>query len=281
MLKLDIEIPLTEAPVVNAVVDTYSDRLRCDHPEVADGAELGHALRRAAAEFDRGRIVVMAEEAVAEGLVHSGYTREATIPRFYEGEGACAVLAYALDGHRGELTSPQAVAKVDELLESADPGGRPRPNVATRLAEQTDAAEIAALIDRTFDQYPTPSHEPRYIAGAIEEGIPFRIVDREQQVAACASADLLREAKTAELTDCATLPEFRGQGLMQAILTDLMGDLRDLGYPTAFTLARARIPGVNLAFQRLGFELRGRMASSCRIGGGLEDMNVWSRDLVA
>ena len=52
-----------------------------------------------------------------------------------------------------------------------------------------------------------------------------------------------------------------------------------MGYPTAFTLARASVPGINLAFWRLGFVWRGQMASSCRIGGGIEDMNVWSRPL--
>ena len=82
-----------------------------------------------------------------------------------------------------------------------------------------------------------------------------------------------------ELTDCSTQPEYRGRGLMQALLTDLMDDLVQLGYPTAFTLARARIPGMNLAFQRLGFELQGTMAQSCRIGEGIEDINVWSRSL--
>ena len=66
---------------------------------------------------------------------------------------------------------------------------------------------------------------------------------------------------------------------MRAILTNLMEDLVEMDYPTAFTLARARIPGVNVAFQRCGFKLRGRMSQSCRIGEGLEDMNVWSRRL--
>ena len=56
-----------------------------------------------------------------------------------------------------------------------------------------------------------------------------------------------------------------------------LADLRALGYPTAFTLARAAIPGVNLAFQRLDFQLRGTMPQSCRIGEGIEDMNIWSR----
>ncbi len=90
---------------------------------------------------------------------------------------------------------------------------------------------------------------------------------------------MVREALTAELTDCATRPDQRGNGYMQAILTDLMNDLRELEYPTAFTLARARIPGMNIAFQRLGFDLCGTMPQSCRIGEGIEDMNIWSRPL--
>ena len=90
----------------------------------------------------------------------------------------------------------------------------------------------------------------------------------------------MRGAKTAELTDCATDPAHRGRGYMQQILLGLVRDVDALGYPTVFTLARARVPGVNLAFQRLGFELRGRMAQSCRIGDGIEDMNIWSRAAV-
>src|SRR5690606_19040109 len=110
--------------------------------------------------------------------------------------------------------------------------------------------------------YPTPSGDPDYLAEAIEDGIPFRIAEHHGEPVACASADLIRSARTAELTDCATRPEHRGRGLMQFILDDLLADLRALGYPTAFTLARAAIPGVNLAFQRLDFQLRGTMPQS-------------------
>ena len=51
---------------------------------------------------------------------------------------------------------------------------------------------------------------------------------------------------------------------MRAILGDLVEDLEGMGY-------------ANIAFQRLGFQQCGRMTRSCRIGEGIEDMNVWSR----
>ncbi len=278
----DIEVPLGAGAVVEARVDTYSDRLRCDHPQVADGQDLGEALKLSAEEADRGRIVVLAPAELASGLERADFEREALIPGFYEGEQDCAVLGYTLDQERAESGFAAEVARVDALIQQGPQRpARRRPAVETERATPEDAEHIAELIAETFTQYPTPSGVPGYIEGAIEEGVPFRVVREDDELIACASADLIRGAKTAELTDCATRPSCRGRGLMQAILTDLMGDLRDLGYPTAFTLARARVPGVNLAFQRLGFGYRGRMTRSCRIGGGLEDMNVWSRRLAS
>lgn len=267
---------------MEARVDTYSDRLRCDHPEVTDGERLGEALKLTAEAADRGRIVVLARTAVAEGLERAEFAREALIPGFYAGGEDCAVLGYALDEQRADPGFAAEVARVDALIhEGARRPSRPHMPVETARAEPEDAGGIAELIAETFAQYPTPSGVPDYIEDAIHDGVPFRVVREDDEIIACASADLVRDARTAELTDCATRPGCRGRGLMQAILGDLMGDLRDMGYPTAFTLARARIPGVNLAFQRLGFDYRGRMTRSCRIGGGLEDMNVWSRWLAA
>jgi len=267
--SFEVEVPLALDESVTASVDMYSDRLRCDHPDTEDGEALGLALRTKAAEWDRGRVVVLAEEQGSEG--------EAVMPGFYQGEGDCVVLAYAPDELRAEVGYPADVQKVDALIRRGLPSSTVRPMVETELATPVDAPAIAELITDTFDQYPTPSGNPDYIAQAIREGTPFRLVRDEGEVVSCASADLIRDARTAELTDCATRPTARGNGYMQAILSDLMDDLRGMGYPTAFTLARARIPGVNLAFQRLSFEYRGRMTRSCRIGDGIEDMNVWSR----
>jgi len=224
--------------------------------------------------------VVLAPTAVAEGLETVGFVPEASMPGFYEGERDCEVLRLALDGERSTLANPKEVARVDALLAASRPP-KPPPAVDTVAATEEDASAIAALLGETFSQYPTPSGDADYIAEAIADGTPFRFVRDHGEVVACASADLVPLARTAELTDCATRPSHRGQGLLRVLLSDLMGDLRRMDYPTAFTLARARVPGVNLAFQRLGFALRGRMTQSVRIGAGIEDMNVWSRALEA
>lgn len=277
------ELSLASGTEVAISDDHFSDRIRCDHPlELSDLAEaeaLGRELVREAKDRQRGRIVTFVPERLAPGLEASGFEAEGVMPGFYEGEEDCVALGYYLNDERGELAEPEAVAKVKAILEAKAGTTKPRPPVETILAETTDAPAIADLLADTFQQYPTPSGDPAYVAEAIADGNPFRFVKVAGEIVACASADLVPEAATAELTDCATLPEHRGNGYIQAILMDLMDDLAERQYPTAFTLARARIPGVNLAFQRLGFQLRGTMPQSCRIGGGIEDMNIWSRTL--
>lgn len=278
------------ASPVEASDDPYSDRLRCDHPDVGDPAALGEALIREARARDRGRVVVMVRAGLAPGLEAAGLETEGVMPGFYRGEEDCAVMGYWPEPDRASLADAEGVALVQRIVEAQAevvtdntvslPQRRTHP-APTALATVEDAPAIAELLADTFSQYPTPSSSPEYIAHAIEGGTPFRLVREVSDVVACASADLVREARTAELTDCATRPSHRGRGLMKAILDDLIDDLRALDYPTAYTLARARVPGINLAFQRLGFVFRGTMAQSCRIGDGLEDMNIWSRSIDA
>ncbi len=273
-----IQLELADGATVTVNDDAYSDRIRCDHPVACAAEPLGRALIEAARQRHRGRVVLLARSGMRPGFEACGMTREATMPGFYDGREDCDVFGYAIEPGRGRLAEPAAVGEVDELIAKAQPA-RQRPTPPTERGATADAEGIATLIADTFQHYPTPTGNTAYVAEQIAGGIPFRVVRDGGDVVACASADLVRGACTAELTDCATRPDQRGRGLMQALLGDLMDDLRRLRYPTAFTLARASVAGVNLAFQRLGFVWRGQMTRSCRIGGGIEDMNVWSRAL--
>jgi putative beta-lysine N-acetyltransferase len=273
-----IQLRLSDGATVAAKDDPFSDRIRCDHPLACTPESLGHALIEAARQRDRGRVMLLARAGMRPGLEACGMLREATMPRFYDGREDCDVFGYAIDPSRSQLAEPEAVSEVDKLIARAIPA-RERSRPPTERATSAAAEAIAALVADTFEHYPTPTGNTAYVAEQIASGIPFRVVRDSGDVVACASADLVRGACTAELTDCATRPDQRGGGLMQALLGDLMDDLRQLRYPTAFTLARASVAGVNLAFQRLGFTCRGQMTRSCRIGGGIEDMNVWSRAL--
>jgi len=275
-----LSLHLSDGSYVEARDDWYSDRIRCDHPGCSDGESLGRELVRAAWSQGRTKVVTLVPRSLRRGLEAAGLWEEANIPGLYAGEEDCVVFGRALTPERTTLANPREVARVDAELNSAGRIDAPLCGEGVGIPADTSHAEgIAGLLDHAFARYPTPSGCSDYIAEQISSGIPFRVVVQEDIVVACASADLVPEARTAELTDCATRHDQRGRGLMTGILVALLEDLRTKGYPTAFTLARAKVPGVNLVFQKLGFVWRGRMVRSCRIGEGIEDMNVWSRRL--
>ncbi|MEZ4472663.1 MAG: hypothetical protein R3F60_18140 [bacterium] len=143
------------------------------------------------------------------------------MPGYYAGCDDCVIMRYAADDQRDELANPREVERVLGLLGGEAPA--PRPRVETTRATVADAADIAALLGETFPEYPTPSHDPVYVARQLTAGKPVRLVREGGRVIACAGADRVVEAQTAELTDCATRPEARGRGLMQSILLDLDG----------------------------------------------------------
>ncbi len=258
--------------------DHYSDRIRCDHPETSDGEPLGEALLDLADDRDRGAVMVIAPNSLGVGIERAGVPTVARIPGLYRGRRDGIIAYRTLAPGRARLANPEAVRRTDRVVHRRArlSAGGTRGAVRTERARRQDAAGIAALIAETFEDYPTPSGVPEYIERQLEQGIPFRVIRHKGRIVSCASADLVREARTAELTDCASHPSQRGRGHMQALLRGLMRDLSAMGYPTVFSLARARVVGMNLALSRLGFVWRGRTAQSCRLGKGLEDINVWS-----
>jgi putative beta-lysine N-acetyltransferase len=268
-----VRVELPDGTSVRFRDEEYSDRIRCDHPEVGDGEALGAVLRAEASRRGRGRIVALVRTNTVAGLKSLGYRLEAVMRGFYAGRDDCFVLGDYPDPGRARLNGG--------LVTQFRRGRSPKARVSSRRATRDDAPQIAALIGEAFEHYPTPSDQPEYIAKLIDQGIPFRIVGEAADLAACASADLVPDARTAEITDCVTSPEHRGKGIMQSLILDLLGDLQSMDYPTAFTLARAIEPGMNKAFFNTGFLFRGTMPKSCRIGGGIEDINVWSRSTVA
>ncbi len=282
--------------LVAVIDDEHSDRVRCDHPNTSQGTAVAFFLAGAAHCLGRSKVLTMVEESLAGELIEQGFTLAGTMPGFYRGDVGCSVLTCNLDERRKQMAHPKEGARVGTILDTYRPVDENQiteryeflgddklrdsgDEVQTILALPSDAEKIAPLIDITFRDYPTPSHDPNYIRTQIESGVPFRYVEDNGRIVACASADLVPDALTAELTDCATLPEYRKKGYMMTLLADLMWDLQQKKYCSAFTYSRVRVPGINVLFKKLGFAYCGCVHQSCRIGEGLEDMNMWIRPL--
>jgi len=148
-----------------------------------------------------------------------------------------------------------------------------------RSANIEDAPHMAELYDAVFETYPTPMNDAEYIAEMMESDVYFTIVEHQDTLVSACSADLFPAYNSAEMTDCATLPEYRGKGLLSHQFRHLEQKMRELGVQTLFSYTRALSVGMNLINARHGYEYTGRMLQNSNISGKLEDMNIWVKTL--
>ena len=100
------------------------------------------------------------------------------------------------------------------------------------------------------------------------------------KIVSLASSEIDYEAGNVEMTDFATLPRYRGQGLGHWLLSRMETEMRSEGIATAYTIARALERGINILFARRGYEYGGTIHNNTNIGGQIESMNVWYKSLV-
>lgn len=148
-----------------------------------------------------------------------------------------------------------------------------------RVAGRAEVFGLSDLLRRTFSDYPAPLDPETLSTAILGRANHFRCVfDETGDMVAAASAELDHDRSSAEMTDCATEPEHRGQGLMAYILWCLEKDVAEVyGITDVYTLARADEPGMNCVFSRLGYRYTGRLVNNCRMPNGWESMNVWCR----
>ncbi|MBD1379250.1 putative beta-lysine N-acetyltransferase [Metabacillus arenae] len=148
-----------------------------------------------------------------------------------------------------------------------------------RQAGPADAGALADLYKEVFKVYPTPLHQEEYIKETMEEGTIYFFVEDKERVISAASAEINSILSNAELTDCATLPEYRTHKLMKFLLRELEKKLVSKGIFNSFSIARADSVGMNAVLSQLNYEYTGRLKNNCYIFENLENMNVWCKDL--
>lgn len=213
-----------------------------------------------------------------------GYRREARVPRFYRGDRAAHFLGKYLCPKRREEPRPQRVAEVLELARAKDTlpeapslteGYRWRP------LDPSDTQAMVAVYRRVFASYPFPIHNPAYLEETMADNVRYHGIFRDDRLVAIASAELDKSGGNGEMTDFATLPEERGQGLANYLLTRLEEAAAEEGIVTAYTIARAYSFGMNITFAKLGYDFGGTLTRNTQISGDLESMNVWYKPLVS
>ncbi len=212
-----------------------------------------------------------------EHFKEAGMTLEAIIPGFYKNREAAHFLSAFLSPER---KIPSLKERPKRNLSPLPDNGKP----ARRLGELNLAwgkpehcQSLAGLYRRVFATYPFPIFDPTYIKHTMAGNVRYIMAWHKKKIVASAAAETDPFNKNAELTDFATLPEYRAQGLAKALLGKLEQHLKRKEYHCLYTIARSGSVGMNKTFQDSGYAFRGILVNNCNISGRLEDMNVWSK----
>lgn len=216
-----------------------------------------------------------------EAFGELGFQTEARVPRFFKGREDAVFLGLYLDPKRRQPKNEDALRQIRRLAraKTPQPAPPPAPDLVVRRCAAADIPAMAAVYAQVFDTYPFPISDPDFIAETMASHVVYFGVWRDGVLQALSSAETDRDDLNVEMTDFATLPEFRGNGYATLLLAKMEVAMRKEGIRTAYTIARAASAGMNITFAKRGYHYAGCLVNNTNICGGIESMNVWHRTL--
>ncbi|SDW18857.1 putative beta-lysine N-acetyltransferase [Paenibacillus sp. CF384] len=227
------------------------------------------------------KLFVKTRETDMRILLAKGYMLEGIYKGYFDGEDAYCMAKYTDLARRASdhwIEEDHILEQVLALQPKPDRESLAEP-FSIRKAEAKDAGELAFLYGQIFQTYPIPMNDPGYVAHVMEEGTLFVVVEHEGHIISAASAEINTKYRNAELTDCLTLPAYRGHGLMRQLLHVLEEELQLRDIRSTYSLSRALSFGMNAALFQLGYDYQGRLTKNCDIYDKFEDMNLWCKML--
>jgi putative beta-lysine N-acetyltransferase len=246
-----------------------------------DRDEILDRLDEIAYENELTKIMAKIPDWALNRFEDKGYKIEARVPQFFGRGSDGYFMAKFLDASRSTLSQDEEL-RMYQVRKEVEASGEPRNNElphdkSIRQLHESDVDSLVEIYRRVFDVYPFPIFEPEFLLKTMQEDQVYYGVFEDQDLVAVSSADMNPENEDAEMTDFATLPEYRGQNLSYHLLKFMIDDLENEDVRVLYTIARANSIGMNKTFKRMGFELRGTLVHNTLIGSTIENMNIWSR----
>ncbi|WP_445475443.1 putative beta-lysine N-acetyltransferase [Methanococcoides methylutens] len=259
----------------------YNDRIYLMKIDPADMPSLLDELDALAEKASYSKIFTKVPGSFKELLCDRNYLCEACIPRYYDGKEDAVVMSKFLDDKRSINCLNEMHEDVIRTALSKEKGlpSNLSSEYSIRKCDKQDIEQMADVYQKTFDTYPFPIHDPEYLLKTMEDNVEYFGVFKEGKAVALSSAEIDYEHSGIEMTDFATLPEFRGKGLSSHLLIRMAEEMKAMGIKTAFTIARASSYGMNIVFAKCGYEFCGRLVNNTNISGSIESMNIWYRDI--
>ncbi len=249
----------------------------------SDVTELLPALDELAKEHQFGKIFAKIPASNEPAFLNAGYQSEARVPNFYQGKVDGVFLGKYFKPKRAIVENNEALESILTLAQ-----GREKSIGTIELSEgfefhfaqAEDAETISEIYKEVFASYPFPIHDPAYLRKTMQEDVVYFSIWHEGQMIAVSSAEMDLENGNVEMTDFATLESWRGHRFGVFLLDRMEQEMKNRGIKTAYTIARAISPGMNITFAKLGYHYGGRLINNTQISGGLESMNIWCKPLL-
>lgn len=267
----------TEGFSVTLFFDIINKRVKIIDYHISDYDAFTTYLDFITVENNLTKIIMVAREADWQQLFVRGFILEALHPSFFRGNPGFHVSKFFSLERKTPTLWEQEQEVLKKALQSASSFSELPQKYEIRTATTEDIPLLIPLFSRVFETYPTPLNDEQYMKQIMEKNTLFKIILYNNQIISAASIDIDKNTLSAELTDCATLSSYRGQGLMSHLVAHLEQESRSLGLITLYTIARSISTGINAVFSRHNYIYYGTFVNNCDICGKLENMNLWSK----
>jgi len=212
-----------------------------------------------------------------------GYIQEAVIPGYFNGREHALFMCKYFSSVRRQITERRQIQDILSLAKQQ--GQRPSKKKSTQalnihICGPEDADQMSRVFKSVFKTYPFPIFDAEYLSTVMKnKQAVYFCMKNDRQINAIAASEIDPDNKGVEMTDFATLPEYRGQGFAGRLLEDMERAMVGQGMKTAFSIARALSPGMNILFAKKGYAFGGTLVNNTQISGRIESMNVWYKSL--
>lgn len=260
----------------NYLVDEYNERVNA---YVLEDPLLSIAkINKMQEKNTVGKVIVYTTKEHIETFKREGYVEEASIDGFFNGEKGY-ILSLFTSGKRKRENKPEIKNEVLKIVENDTKKATDHldGSLTIKICSPSEAEDLAKLYQKVFKFYPINIFDPSFLVKTMGKDYVFIIAKNGNTVVAAASAAIDRKLNCAEITDCASDPDYQGKSIITVIIRKLEEMLKEERIDSLYSTARSESVGMNMTLKRLGYKYKGQLLNHCKIYSGYEDLNVWSK----
>lgn len=228
------------------------------------------------------KIVAKAPHALKDSFLEYGYEPEACVSKFYNGEEDAYFLSKFFSDERKELSERNNILDVTQFcIDKGNSSEAPKMDkkFSIKSLEKEHIPQMLDVFKAVFESYPFPIFNGNYLFKTMRTNIDYFGVFKGEKLLAVSSAEMDFEHQNAEMTDFATLPDFRGKNFSYHLLKHMEKTIKQKEIKTTYTIARAKSKAMNMTFAKSSYEFGGTLVKNTNICGNIETMNVWYKNL--